>query len=135
MDEFTSHNGYFEQDLNNLGKVLTRCREVNLCLNSEKCQMMLTKGVVLGNLISPEGIKVDPIKIEVILNLLVPHTQKEVRSFIGYASYYTRFVQKISKIAIPLFLFMSKNKQFEWSDACQLAWETLKHKVSTTSVL
>ena len=55
--------------------------------------MILTQGVVLGHLISPDGIKVDPAKIQVILNLPVSCTQKEVRSFIGYAGYYRIFVQ------------------------------------------
>ena len=63
MDEFTSHGEDFSKALNNLDKVLTRCKEVNLCLSSEKCIMMLTQGVVLGHLISLDGIKVDPAKI------------------------------------------------------------------------
>ena len=95
--------------------------------------MMLTQDVVLGHLISLDGIKVDPAKIQVILNLPVPCTQKQVHNFIGYAGYYRRFVQNFSKIANPLFMLMSKSKQFEWSDARQLAWETLK--VSTTPIL
>ena len=92
---------------------------------------MLTQGVFLGHLISPDGIKVDLTNIQVILNLPIPCTQKQVRNFIGYAGYYRRFVQNFSKIANPLFMLMSKNKQFEWLDAYQLAWETLKRKVST----
>ena len=82
MDDFTSHGENFSKALNNLDKVLTRCKEVNLCLSSEKCRMMLTQGMVLGHLLSLNGIKVDPTKIQVILNLPVPCTQKEVRSFI-----------------------------------------------------
>ena len=108
MDDFTSHVEDFAEALNNLDKVLTRCKEVNLHLSSEKCRMMLTQGVVLGHLISLDGIKVDPEKNQVILNLPVPCTQKEVRSFIGYAGYYIIFVQNFSKIANPLFMLMSK---------------------------
>ena len=70
-----------------------------------------------------------------ILNLPIPCTQKEVRNFIGYAGYNRRFVQNFSKIANPLFMLMSKSKQFEWSNARQLAWENLKQKVSTTPIL
>ena len=76
MDDFTSHGEKYAEALNNLDKVLTRCKEVNLCLNSEKCRMMVTQGVVLGHLISLNGIKVDPTNIQVILNLQVPCTQK-----------------------------------------------------------
>jgi len=55
---------------------------------------MMNEGVVLGHLISADGIKVDPAKIEVILKIIIPKTQKEVRSFLGHAGYYRRFIEK-----------------------------------------
>ena len=64
--------------------------------------MMMTKGVVLGHYVSVDGIKVDPAKIEVIPNFPTPRTQTEVRSFLGCARYYHRFIEKISRIAAPL---------------------------------
>jgi hypothetical protein len=74
MDDFTPSSDDFDQALNNLEKVLECGIATRLCLSHEKCHMMMTEGVVLGNCISAYGIRVDPTKIEVILNLPMPHT-------------------------------------------------------------
>ena len=65
----------------------------------------------------------------------IPKTQKEVRSFLGYASYYRRFIEHFSKIALPLFKLLARDTPFNWNDNCQQAFETLKEKLSTTPVL
>jgi hypothetical protein len=83
MNDFTPYGDNFDQALNNLEKILERCIATRLCLSHEKCHMMITESVVLGNYIYANGIKVNPTKIEVILNLPTPHTQTEVRSFLG----------------------------------------------------
>ena len=64
--------------------------------------MLLTEGIVLGHHISSQGIKVDPAKIEVIVGLPSQKTQKEVRSFLGHAGYYRRFIENFTKIAAPM---------------------------------
>ena len=66
---------------------MIRCQETNLALSHEKCKMLLTEGIVLGRHVSSQGIKVDPAKIEVIVNLPSPKTQKEVSSFLVHAGY------------------------------------------------
>jgi hypothetical protein len=65
--------------------------------------MLLIEGVVLGHHVSSEGIKVDPAKIEVIIRLPPPKTQKEVRRFLGHAGYYQRFIENFTKIVAPMF--------------------------------
>jgi hypothetical protein len=93
MDDFTPYGTDFDQALINLEKVLERCIATRLCLSHEKLNMMMTEGVVLGHYVSIDGIKVDPTKIEVILNLPTPHTETEVRSFLGCVGYYRRFTE------------------------------------------
>jgi hypothetical protein len=109
MDEFTVYGDTFKEALANLGKVLKICKEENLSLSNEKCFMILTEGIVLGHHISLVGIKVDPTKIEVIINLPSPKTQKEVCSFLGHVGYYRCFVENFTKIACPLFSLLNKN--------------------------
>jgi hypothetical protein len=104
MDDFTPYGNDFDQALSNLEKVLERCIATRLCLSHEKCHMMMTEGVVLGNYISADGIRVDPTKIEVILNLPTPRTQTKVRSFLGAAGYYRRFMEFFQKLLHPYML-------------------------------
>lgn len=82
--------------------------------------MMLIEGIVLVHRISSSGIKVDPTKIQVIVNLMPPKTQKEVRSFLGYADCYKRFIENFSKIALPLFKLLAKDIEFQWTTNCQM---------------
>jgi hypothetical protein len=109
MDDFTPYGVSFQEALENLEKVLKRCIQAQLSLSTEKCHMMMTEGIVLGHFISSQGIQVDPSKIQVIKNLPTPKTQTEVRSFLGHAGYYKRFIKNFSKIASPLFVLLMKN--------------------------
>jgi hypothetical protein len=134
MDDFTLYGNDFDQALNNLEKVLERCITTRLCLSHEKCHMMMTEGVVLGHYIFADGIRVDPAKIEVILNLPTPHTQTEVRSFLGASRYYHKFMPNFSKNVAPLHSLIG-NVEFQWSDKCDVAFVGLKKLISTVPVL
>ena len=95
----------------------------------------MSEGIVLGHFISSQGIQVDPSKIQVIKDLPTPKTQTEVRSFLGHAGYYRRFIKNFSKIASPLFVLLMKNVEFNWTNFCQEAFSTLKHQLSTAPIL
>ena len=126
MDDFTVYGDDYDQALDNLDKVLTRCQETNLALINEKCKMLMTEEIVLGHHISVTGIKVDPSKIEVITNLPPPQSQKDVRSFLGHAGYYRRFIENFTKIATPMFKLLTKDVNFYWDSFYQNAFDTLK---------
>jgi hypothetical protein len=127
IDEFTPYGVSFQEALENLEKVLKRCIQAQLSLSTEKFHMMMSEGIVLGHFISSQGIQVDPSKIQVIKDLPTPKTQTEVRSFLGHAGYYRRFIKNFSKIASPLFVLLMKNVEFNWTNFCQEAFSTLKH--------
>jgi hypothetical protein len=135
MDDFSMHYDSFDKSLKNFEKILIRCIETNLPLSNEKYFMMLTEGVVLGHHISSSGITVDPANIQIIVNLLEPINQKDVRIFLGYAGYYRRFIENFSKIAFPLFKLLAKDIYFHWNTNCQNAFQKLKDKLSTTPIL
>ncbi|RDX61845.1 Retrovirus-related Pol polyprotein, partial [Mucuna pruriens] len=102
MDDFTVYANSFEACLGNLSKVLKRCIDTNLVLNFEKCHFMVTKGIVLGHLVSNKGIEVDKSKINIISSLPNPTSMRELRSFLGHAGFYRRFIKNFSKLALPL---------------------------------
>ena len=97
--------------------------------------MTFTKRVVLGHIISQAGIEVDPTKISVISNLSPPKNQKELRSFVGHARYYRRFIKYFTKLATPLFKLLVKDVNFIWEDSRQKAFEDLKLRLSETPIL
>ena len=96
--------------------MLVRCKEKNLVLNWEKCHFMVRKGIVLGHVILESGIEVDKAKIDLISNLPPPRSVKEIRSFLGHAGFYRRFIKDFSKISRPLCNLLAKDAPFVFDD-------------------
>ncbi|GJT37108.1 reverse transcriptase domain-containing protein [Tanacetum coccineum] len=135
MDDFSVFKNSFETCLNNLDKMLQRCKDAHLVLNWEKCRFMVKEGIVLGHKVSSAGLEVDKAKINVI-SKLPPHTNiKGVRSFLGHADFYRRFIKDFSKIARPLTKLLEKDTPFEFDDECQKAFELLKEKLTCAHVI
>ena len=126
MDDFSSFGDSYEGCLKNLRRVLEICKEKNLVLNWEKCHFMMTQGIVLGHIVSREGIEVDKSKVELVSNLPTPKCVKDIRSFLGHAGFYNKFIRDFSAIARPLCNLLAKDFTFEWSQACEVAFVKLK---------
>jgi hypothetical protein len=135
MDDFTVYGDDFQQALENLEKVLIRCRETNLSLDHEKYRMMLTEGIFMGHHISDTRIRVDPTKIDIIPQIKILSSHKEVRSFLGHVGYYRRFIQNFTNLASPLFKLLSKEDEFHWDEQCHIYFEILKKNLSSAPVL
>ena len=90
------------------------------------CEFWLKEVSFLGHVVSEEGIRVDPKKIEVILEWKPPRSVTEVCSFLGLTGYYRRFVEGFSMTAAPMTRLLQKNVRFEWSGKCQASFEKLK---------
>ena len=104
-------------------------------LNWEKCHFMVTKGVVLGHIVSEKGIEVDKAKREVIEKLPPPTSIKGIRSFLGHIGFYRWFIKDFSKIAKPLTNLLSKDVPFEFFDECLCAFNRLKEALISAHVL
>ena len=89
----------------------------------------------LGHIVSEEGIRMDPKKIEVIIEWKPPINVTEVRSFLGLASYYRRFIKGLSMTATPMTRLLQKKVRFEWSEKCQASFEKLKAFLTEAPVL
>ncbi|GJT77485.1 reverse transcriptase domain-containing protein [Tanacetum coccineum] len=96
--------------------MLQRCEDTNLCLNWEQSHFMVKEVIVLGHKISKKGIEVDKAKIDVIAKLPYPTTVKGVRSFLGHAGFYQRFIKDFSKISRPMTHLLEKNTPFIFSN-------------------
>ncbi|GJQ95348.1 reverse transcriptase domain-containing protein [Tanacetum coccineum] len=139
MDDFLVFGNSFENCLSRVDKMLQRCEDTNLCLNWEKSHFMVKEGIVLGHKISKKGIEVgievDKAKVDVIAKLPHPTTVKGVRSFLGHAGFYRRFIKDFSKISRPMTHLLEKNTPFIFSNECIQAFETLKKKLTEAPIL
>ena len=115
--------------------VLQTLKEKKLYAKLSKCDFWLKEISFLGHFVSAEGIRVDPAKIEAVVNWKSPRSVTEVRSFLGLAGYYRRFVKGFSVIASPLTKLLRKGVMFEWSDICQNSFEQLKEMLVEAPVL
>ncbi|RLN13349.1 hypothetical protein C2845_PM09G11170 [Panicum miliaceum] len=127
MDDFLVYGKTFDHCLENLDRVLQRCQEKDLVLNWEKCHFMVREGIILGHLVSERGIKEDKAKIEVIEQLPPPVNVKGIRSFLGHAGFYRRFIKDFSQITRPLANLLAKDAPFEFTDECLKAFHILKN--------
>jgi len=135
MDDFSINGNSFDQCLHHLELVLNRCTGKNLTLNWEKCHFMVQHGLVLGHEISREGIKVDKAKVEIIAKLPIPRCVKDIRSFLGHAGFYRRFIKDFSKISRPLTNLLAKDVPFIFDDRCNSAWENLKEELISAPII
>jgi hypothetical protein len=122
MDDFTPYGDSFLEGLKNLEKVLERCIQACVLLSTETCHMMMEEGIVLGHLLSVEGIRMDPAKTKVIQHFLTPKTPTQVHKFIGCVGYYRHFIENFAKVAHPLFQLLTKDSYFVWIEDCDAAF-------------
>ena len=89
----------------------------------------------LGHVISSNGVEVDPSKVEAVLAWNPPKNVSEIRSFLGLAGYYRRFIEGFSKLARPMTELLKKEKKFQWSAACEDSFQEMKKRLTTAPVL
>jgi hypothetical protein len=135
MDDFSVIGTSFDNCLENLKKSLERCEAHDLILNWEKCHFMVQEGIVLGHLVSPRGLEVDKAKLEVITQMPEPTSVKGIRSFLGHAGFYRRFIRDFSKITKPLCNLLHVDQAFEFTLECKVAFEKIKNALVTAPIV
>ena len=135
MDDFSIFGNSFDDCLSNLEKILIRCEEKNLVRNWEKYHFMITTSIIPGHIIISKDIEVDKSKIELIANLPIPKSVKEVRSFLGHAGFYRRFIKDFSIISKPLCNLLTKDTIFEWIENCENIFVKLKSMLTSAPIM
>ena len=118
IDDILVYSKDAQEHEQHLKIVLQTLKEKKLYAKLRKCDFWLKEVSFLGHIVSAEGIRVDPTKIEATVNWKPPRNVTEVRSFLGITGYYRRFVRGFSIIASPLTKLLSKGIKFEWTDKC-----------------
>jgi hypothetical protein len=115
--------------------VLQKLRDHKLYAKLSKCEFWLKQVAFLGHVISKGEISVDPSKVQDMLSWKAPTSVSDIRSFLGLAGYYQRFIEGFSKISKPMTELLEKDKQFEWTPACEASFQELKNRLTTAPVL
>ena len=100
-----------------------------------KCDFWLDKVHFLGHVVSKEGVSVDPVKIEAVSKWVTPTSVTEIRSFLGLAGYYRRFVKGFSTLAAPLTALTRKGKKYEWTEKYAKSFQELKDRLTSAPIL
>ncbi|KAH0655105.1 hypothetical protein KY285_029987 [Solanum tuberosum] len=134
FDDILIYSPTWTDHLEHLVSVLQLLRQYQLVAKRSKCLFGQESVDYLGHIISSQGLSVDPGKVESIQQWAPPRTVKEVRSFLGLAGYYRRFIHHYASIASSI-TDLLKKEVFRWTPEAQIAFETLKTKLGSTPVL
>jgi hypothetical protein len=135
IDDILIYSETAEEHEEHLRIVLEKLRQQKLYAKFSKCKFWMEKVAFLGHVLSAEGIAVDPSKVESITKWEQPLNVTDVRSFLGMAGYYRRFIENFSKITKLMTELLKNNTKFEWSEACEKSFQELKKRLTTIPVL
>ena len=116
-------------------QVLVKLREAGLQADITKCAFGVTEVPYLGLIVTTKGVKMDPAKIDTVINWPAPVNVRDVQSFLGFANFYRRFVFGFSKIASPLTNLTKKGTKFSWTSDCQQTFNTMKKAFTSDLIL
>ena len=135
IDDILIYSKNEEDHAQHLRIVLQRLRDHHLYAKFSKCEFWLDSVKFLGHTISSEGISIDPSKVQEVMDWKPPTSVHHIRSFLGLAGYYRRFIPDFSRIAKPMTELLKKGVKFVWDDKCEEAFHTLRVQLTTAPVL
>lgn len=135
MDDIVIYGTSLEDHDRKLRALLGRLKEAGLTLQPDKCFFLRKEITYLGHLITKDGVKMDPQKIQAVKNFPIPRNRKNIKQFLGLVGYYRRFIKDFAKIAKPLNNILKKQVSFKWNGDQQTAFDTLCDKICTEPIL
>ncbi|XP_024965829.1 uncharacterized protein LOC112506032 [Cynara cardunculus var. scolymus] len=135
IDDILVYSKSEADHVKHLCEMLETLRQERLYAKFSKCEFWLCQVQFLGHTISCDGVSIDPSKVEAVKNWEQPKNASEIRSFLGLAGYYRRFIRDFSKITMPLISLTRKDVKFEWGEAQENAFQVLKLCLSDAPVL
>jgi hypothetical protein len=135
LDDIVIYANNLNEHNDRLIEVFQRFRQHNLKLQPSKCQFLRKECLYLGHIITENGIKPDPSKIQCVTNFPQPKNPKDIKSFLGLVGYYRKFIKNFAKIAKPLTELLKKDSVFNWGIKCENSFQILKDSITFPPVL
>jgi len=134
IDDILIYSRTREEHAEHLRLVLSVLREKQLYAKLSKCEFWMDEVQFLGHVISAQGIAMDLAKVEAVVKWESPKSVTEIRSFVGLAGYYWRFIEGFSKLVAPLTQLTRKDQPFTWTDKCEESFEELKRRLTNSYI-
>ena len=135
LDDIIVYGASVDEVLDNLSVVLGRIADSGVKLKAKKCFLFQKETNYLGHVISSDGVKCDPAKVEAVENWHPPKTTKQVKSFLGMVCYYSKFIRNYAEVSRPMYDLLVKNKKFVWGPDQQSAFTQLQRALVTAPIL
>ncbi|XP_057744777.1 uncharacterized mitochondrial protein AtMg00860-like [Arachis stenosperma] len=135
IDDILVYSKTEEENADHLRTILQILRDRKLYAKLSKCEFWKSEVKFLGHVVSKQGITMDPAKMEAVMNWERPTSVTEIRSFLGLAGYYRRFIKGFSQLALPITKLTRKDTLFIWTPECEESFQALKHRLTTAPVL
>lgn len=135
MDDVIIYSSTLNEHMNRLKEVFFRLRKYNLKIQPDKCEFLRKEVSYLGHIITEKGVKPNPDKVAAVQRFPVPKNQKEIKSFLGMAGYYRRFIPNFAKITKPLTKLLQKDIDFNFNSECMESFELLKKTLISSPIL
>jgi hypothetical protein len=135
LDDITIYSDSNEQHLEHVKRVFQKCRKFDISLTPKKSHFRMEEGNLLGHIISKEGIKIDPNKVEGILKMGTSHSKKEVQSFLGKVNLLRRFILNLEEIIKHIICMLRKGNEIKWNPKSRKSFEYIKVVLNRALVL
>lgn len=135
LDDILIYSNSEEEHEDHVRQVLEVLRQNHLYAKSDKCEFHTRKVEYLGFVITPNGVEMDPKKVESVVGWPTPTTVRQIRGFMGFANFYRRFIFNYAHLASPMYALLKKGANFEWTEDCQKSFDLLKTKFTSAPIL
>ena len=135
LDDLTVYSHSHEEHLQHLRRVFLKCRKFGISLNSKKSQFALSKGKLLGHIVSAEGVKIDPVRVEAIQKLSIPRSKRDIQSFLGKINFVRRFIPNFSELVKHITSMLKKDAEIKWTEQARSSFEDIKKAIMESPTL
>ena len=135
LDDILIYSKTRKQHVKHVRAVLERLRDAGLQVDITKSEFFVKETSFLGVIVSTDGIRMDPKKVQVVVDWMTPTSLKEVQGFLGFCNFYRRFIKDFAKIAKCMNKLAMKDAPFQWTEACDKAFHLLKERITTAPIL
>jgi hypothetical protein len=135
LDDITVFSSSHELHLQHLKRKFLKCQKYGISLNPKKSNFSLKEGKLLGHIVSADGVKIDPKRVEAIKNLSLPRSKKDIQSFLGTINFIRRFIVNFAELTKHITTMLRKDFEVMWTEEARHSFNAIKEAITTSPVL